>query len=64
MQDLKTRYLAVKSAVADAAVASGRQAEDVELIAAVKYATAEEIEFLHRECGLCHVGENRVQQLL
>lgn len=64
MQELKQRYLAVKASVADAAVAAGRGAEDVELIAAVKYATAEEISFLHGECGLCHIGENRVQQLL
>ena len=36
----------------------------VTLLAAVKYATAEQINELHRECGVCDVGENRVQQLL
>lgn len=64
MQDLKERYLSVKKSVADAAISAGRRAEDVTVLAAVKYATAEEINFLHRECGLCHIGENRVQHLL
>ncbi len=38
--------------------------EEVALVAAVKYATPEEIEYLYREAGVTHVGENRVQQLL
>ena len=37
---------------------------DVTLLAAVKYATADQINALHRECGVHDVGENRVQQLL
>lgn len=44
-----------------------RQAGDhgqVTLLAAVKYATAEEINTLHRACGVNDIGENRVQQLL
>ena len=36
----------------------------VTLLAAVKYATADEINELHATCGICDVGENRVQQLL
>lgn len=36
----------------------------VTLLAAVKYATAEQINELHRECGVSDIGENRVQQLL
>ena len=36
----------------------------VTLMAAVKYATAEQINTLHRECDVHDVGENRVQQLL
>ena len=36
----------------------------VTLLAAVKYATAEEIDTLVREGGVCDIGENRVQQLL
>ncbi|MBR5615831.1 MAG: YggS family pyridoxal phosphate-dependent enzyme [Clostridia bacterium] len=36
----------------------------VTLLAAVKYATAEQINALHRDCGIHDIGENRVQQLL
>ena len=36
----------------------------VTLLAAVKYATAEQINELHHECGVSDIGENRVQQLL
>ena len=36
----------------------------VTLLAAVKYATAEQINELHRDCGISDIGENRVQQLL
>jgi len=37
---------------------------DVMLLAAVKYTDAEHVNYLHRELGICDVGENRVQQLL
>ncbi len=37
---------------------------EVTMIAAVKYTDAEHINYLHRELGVCDVGENRVQQLL
>ena len=36
----------------------------VTLLAAVKYATAEQINALHRDCDIHDIGENRVQQLL
>ena len=36
----------------------------VTLLAAVKYATVEQINQLHRCCGVNDIGENRVQQLL
>ena len=36
----------------------------VTLLAAVKYATADEINELHATCGIDDIGENRVQQLL
>ena len=36
----------------------------VTLMAAVKYATAEQINELHATCGINDIGENRVQQLL
>lgn len=37
---------------------------EISLVAAVKYTDAEHINYLHRECGISDVGENRVQQLL
>jgi pyridoxal phosphate enzyme (YggS family) len=36
----------------------------VALVAAVKYTDAAHIDYLHRNLGVCDVGENRVQQLL
>ena len=42
----------------------GRSQEDILLLAAVKSATAEEIDHIHKSLGICDIGENRVQQLL
>ncbi len=47
----------------DARARVGRE-EPVMLLAAVKYATPQEIEYLYHTAGVKHVGENRVQQLL
>ena len=47
----------------DAACENAGRDKDVMLLAAVKYATVEEIEFL-REIGVRQLGENRVQQML
>ena len=44
--------------------AKGQREDEVTLLAAVKYATAEQIDALCRECGVRDIGENRVQQLL
>ncbi len=44
-----------------AAAAAGRRAEDITLLAAVKYAEPDEIAHLY-DCGIRTVGENRVQQ--
>jgi pyridoxal phosphate enzyme (YggS family) len=44
--------------------AKGEREDEVTLLAAVKYATPEQIDALHRECGVHDIGENRVQQLL
>ncbi|MBE6534760.1 MAG: YggS family pyridoxal phosphate-dependent enzyme [Ruminococcaceae bacterium] len=54
----------VKDRIESAKLASGRQNDDVMLLAAVKYAEPCEIEYLYRHAGITHVGENRVQQLL
>ena len=37
---------------------------DVTLLAAVKYATPEEIDYIHKNLNINDIGENRVQQLL
>jgi pyridoxal phosphate enzyme (YggS family) len=42
----------------------GRDSGEVLLLAAVKYADSEEIDYLTHKCGVKDIGENRVQQLL
>ena len=54
----------VQQRLADASSASGRAAADILLMPAVKYADAGEINHLHKNLGVDHIGENRVQQLL
>lgn len=44
--------------------AGGYDPRRVTLMAAVKSGSVEEINYLHRHCGIDHIGENRVQQLL
>lgn len=53
----------VRERIADAARRSGRRAEDVLLLAAIKSADADEVNHIHRALGIHDVGENRVQQL-
>ncbi len=53
----------IKKRIEDASRAAGRE-EPPMLLAAVKYATPEEIEFLYHGMGIRQVGENRVQQML
>ena len=52
----------VRRRIRAAAEAVGRREEDITLLAAVKYATSEEIAHLY-DCGIRVIGENRVQQL-
>lgn len=47
-----------------ACAASGRSKDDVVLLAATKYANAEQINYIHKHLGVHHIGENRVQHLL
>ena len=54
----------VKSQLKKAAEECGRNPDDVLLMPAVKYADAQEINYLHTRLGVNDVGENRVQQLL
>ncbi len=53
----------VREKIAEAARKSGRRAEDVTLLAAIKSAEYGEVNYIHRSLGICDVGENRVQQL-
>ena len=53
----------VRERIAEAAKRSGREADDILLLAAIKSADAGEVNHLHSSLGICDVGENRVQQL-
>jgi pyridoxal phosphate enzyme (YggS family) len=61
MPDAATRLHAIRSAVADAARVSRRDASNVTVVAVSKTRSAEEIETLI-EAGQRHFGENRVQE--
>ena len=54
----------VMQKIEQAKISANRQDDDVMLLAAVKYAEPDEIEYLYRHLGIKQVGENRVQQLL
>lgn len=54
----------IRKRMADAALSAGRSEDDTLLLAAVKYAECEEIDYLTHKCGVTDIGENRVQQLL
>ena len=54
----------VKGEIRVACGAGGYDPEGVTLMAAIKSADVEEINYLHTVLGVTHVGENRVQQLL
>lgn len=53
----------VRERIAEAARRSGRSPDDVLLLAAIKSADADEVNYLHSAHGINDVGENRVQQL-
>ena len=54
----------IREKIRRAAAAARRDESEITLLAAVKYAQPEEIRHLHRACGINHMGENRVQQLM
>ena len=54
----------VREGIRQAEIAAGRKEGSVMLLAAVKYAEPEEIQYLCRNLGVTDLGENRVQQLL
>ncbi len=53
----------VRARITDACKKAGREKEPL-LLAAIKYATLEEIDYLHKSAGVTQMGENRVQQML
>ncbi len=54
----------VRADLKKACESGGRDPAGVILMAAIKSADVEEINYLHKALGVTHVGENRVQQLL
>lgn len=61
---LDNNLSAVRARIKNAAESANRDADSVLLLAAVKYASAEEINYLCKTHGVCDVGENRVNTLL
>jgi len=64
LERLVTNVKAVRERIAKAALRCGRDPSGILLVAAVKYASAEEINYLCENCDVCDVGENRVNTLL
>ena len=54
----------IRERIAVAKQEAGRDSEDVMLLAAIKSAQVDEINYIHEKLGINNVGENRVQQLL
>jgi pyridoxal phosphate enzyme (YggS family) len=59
---VRSNVAAVRAEIAAAAARAGRDAGEVELLAAVKYLPAEELDVL-AHAGITLVGENRAQEL-
>ena len=54
----------VRERIAVAKREVGRDSDEVMLLAAIKSADVDEINYIHKNLGINNVGENRVQQLL
>ena len=61
---IKDGVEAVRKNVRIAAEKSGRKPEDIRIVLATKTQSAEKINYALDECGICEIGENRVQELL
>ena len=61
---IKRNASEIRERIAVSAKSSGRDAREISIVAAVKYADVDEINYLHTVCGINDIGENRVQQLL
>ncbi len=54
----------IRAEIDAAAIKYGRDPKEITLLAAIKYADINEVNYLHTVAGINTVGENRVQQLL
>jgi pyridoxal phosphate enzyme (YggS family) len=63
VEGVRANVQRVREEIADAAARAGRSAQDVQLLAAVKYVAIGELPVLHA-AGLELVGENRAQELV
>ena len=61
---LDTNVGEVRERILTAAARQGRDKSGILLLAAIKSADVDEINYIHHTLGICDVGENRVQQLL
>lgn len=61
--DVKAGVAATRERIAAAAARAGRDAGEIEIVAAVKYLAAEDLPLLHA-AGITRVGENRTDQLV
>jgi PLP dependent protein len=62
VEGVRANVQRVRGEIADAAARAGRSADDVQLLAAVKYVAVEELPVLV-EAGITLAGENRAQEL-
>ena len=53
----------IRKSINEAKARSGRE-DEVIILAATKYADADKINYIHKNLGVDHIGENRVQHLL
>jgi pyridoxal phosphate enzyme (YggS family) len=54
----------VRAEIDSAALKYGRDPKEITLLAAIKYADTDEVNYLYKCAGITVVGENRVQQLI
>jgi pyridoxal phosphate enzyme (YggS family) len=62
VEGVRANVQRVRTEIADAAARAGRSADDVQLLAAVKYVAIDELGVL-AQAGITLVGENRAQEL-
>lgn len=61
---IKENLKVINSEIAEAAIQSGRNPEDIRLMAVTKTVPCDKINFAINECGVNLIGENKVQEFL